>query len=127
MYAKAKIPHYTHRDEPKIERLDRLDMLIFAALFVEKFAPDPNGKTFLPRSILTADIVEHRAFRSGRHDGAPNGWKTWEFIHALRPFGYVNWYRPDLDQWVADYMVGYRSQPVHAVAPCHREYVRHAA
>lgn len=124
MYAKAKMPPRPPHIAPT---MDALDLLIAAALYVPQFAPDPDGKPFFPASIRKAERVEHRLIETGRHNGAANGWKVWEVLHAFRPVGHIRWYRPDLNAWVEDWKEGYRRQPVHVTAPCHREYVRHVA
>lgn len=119
MYAKAKKPK-SYRPRPvsaRVESLDLLDRLILAATF----------GIDLPKSIWQRPRVECCEFETGNHDHAARGWMKWERLYAFRPDGYEKWYRPDLCEWVADPLEGYRRQPVHVTAPEHREYVRHAA
>ena len=116
MYAKARKPKYAKAFAPKVEHLDIFDRMVLSALLLEKYAPDPDGKPLLPESVLTAARVECVTFELGRHQRAM----------ALRPVGYSNWYRFDLDCWVSDPMAGSRYEDVHVTAPCHDSYVRAA-
>lgn len=99
----------------KISHLDRLDRMILCAML----------RLNLPQSVLLAERVELCQFESGAHDNGPYGFRHYETLHAYRPAGHSNWYRPDLSRWVSDPLEGFRpAPPVHVTAPEHKSYVR---